>query len=75
VEKSKEKRNSNTNNGEFFNVVDHIIAGDTEGNLTKTSLRDNMLLFYFAGYETTSSALTSTLYFLAKYPDLQKKSL
>jgi len=73
VEKSKERRNSDTHSGEYFNVVDHIIADDVEGTLTKKSLRDNMLLFYFGGYETTSAALTSTLYFLAKYPDLQKK--
>jgi len=70
IEKAKEKKNIE---GEYYNVVDHIvaIAGDT---LSKKSIRDNMLLFYFAGYETTASVITSTLYFLAKYPDLQKKS-
>jgi len=33
----------------------------------------NLFLFFLAGHDTSSSALTAALYFLAKHPHMQKK--
>ena len=34
----------------------------------------NLFLFFFAGHDTSASALTAALYFLAKYPRMQAKA-
>ncbi|KXN66524.1 cytochrome P450, partial [Conidiobolus coronatus NRRL 28638] len=41
--------------------------------LTMEEIRDNLLVFIIAGHDTTSNALTSTLYYLARYPEIQDK--
>ncbi|ORZ31456.1 cytochrome P450, partial [Catenaria anguillulae PL171] len=43
----------------------------TDGKLTQDEIRDEALTFLVAGHETTSNALSMTLYFLAAYPDTQ----
>ncbi|KAG8188120.1 hypothetical protein JTE90_029048 [Oedothorax gibbosus] len=52
-------------------------AGSTTGKLlrkmTDADILDNSLLFFLAGYETTSTALAFTAHFLIKYPDIQEK--
>lgn len=39
-----------------------------DGIITNTELRSNLCLFFFAGPDTTSNALSFTLYHLAKHP-------
>ncbi|XP_055948321.1 cytochrome P450 3A6-like isoform X2 [Argiope bruennichi] len=41
--------------------------------LTDTEIKSNSLVVFLAGLETTSSSLAFAFYFLAKYPDFQKK--
>ncbi|CDS05604.1 hypothetical protein LRAMOSA08132 [Lichtheimia ramosa] len=45
-----------------------------EGSWTKRELRHNMAIFFVAGQDTTSHALTFCLYLLAKNQDIQKKA-
>ncbi|RUP44135.1 cytochrome P450, partial [Jimgerdemannia flammicorona] len=42
--------------------------------LTSKELRDSMALFFMAGHDTTSSSLTTTVYYLAKHKDIQIKA-
>lgn len=44
------------------------------GEITYTDLRDTIMNFIFAGFETTAAAITWTLYCLAKYPNEQEKA-
>lgn len=39
-----------------------------EGKLTDEELKANLCLFFFAGHDTTSSALSFAIYHLAKHP-------
>ncbi|KAI9304538.1 cytochrome P-450 cyp509A1 [Cunninghamella echinulata] len=45
-----------------------------EGILTKEELISDLTIFFAAGHDTTSFALTSAIYFLSKYPDIQEKA-
>lgn len=38
-----------------------------EGALMNEELQSNVMIFFLAGHDTTTSALTSALYYLAKY--------
>ncbi|KAI8057890.1 cytochrome P450 [Syncephalis plumigaleata] len=52
-----------------------ILASEKEENpLTDRELRDNTCSFFFAGHDTTSTAITAILYFLSKYPEIQNKA-
>ncbi|KAI9276464.1 cytochrome P450 [Umbelopsis sp. AD052] len=42
--------------------------------LTNQELRDELVLFFFAGHDTTSHALACALYYLAVNPDIQEKA-
>eukprot|EP00026_Physarum_polycephalum_P005903 Phypoly_transcript_05942.p1 GENE.Phypoly_transcript_05942~~Phypoly_transcript_05942.p1 ORF type:complete len:487 (-),score=65.26 Phypoly_transcript_05942:168-1628(-) len=53
-------------------ILDRLLAGSDK--LTKEQIRDNTFLMFLAGHETTSSALTWALYYLAKYPEIQKRA-
>ncbi|KAL1924051.1 uncharacterized protein VTP21DRAFT_7086 [Calcarisporiella thermophila] len=45
-----------------------------ETTLTDKELRDNLVLFFIAGHDTTASALISATYFMAKHPECQAKA-
>jgi len=47
---------------------------EENGKMTTQELRDNISIFFLAGHDTTSSAISFVLYFLAKYPEIQKKA-
>ncbi|CAO3671177.1 unnamed protein product [Umbelopsis ramanniana] len=42
--------------------------------LTSEELRNELVLFFLAGHDTTSNAMTAVLYFLAVNPDIQAKA-
>jgi cytochrome P450 len=46
--------------------------GDGAG-LTDTEVRDQLVTFYLAGHETTSQALTWTMYLLALHPEVEAR--
>ncbi|KAL9547449.1 hypothetical protein MBANPS3_006166 [Mucor bainieri] len=45
-----------------------------EGIMSNEELKSNILLFFFAGHETTSNALSFAIYYLAKHQDIQDKA-
>ncbi|KAH8552509.1 cytochrome P450 [Umbelopsis sp. PMI_123] len=47
---------------------------DTVEPLSAQELRDEVVLFFLAGHDTTSSAMTAVLYFLAANQDIQAKA-
>ncbi|HEY4119621.1 MAG TPA: cytochrome P450 [Byssovorax sp.] len=51
-----------------------VTAIDLEGDgagLSRKEVRDELVTMFLAGHETTANALTWTLYFLAKHPDVR----
>nr|BDB32844.1 cytochrome P450 monooxygenase [Thamnidium elegans] len=45
-----------------------------DGALTDLELKSNLCLFFFAGHDTTSSALSFAIYHLAKHPEIQERA-
>ncbi|KXN65537.1 cytochrome P450, partial [Conidiobolus coronatus NRRL 28638] len=56
-------------------ITAFIESNEKEGEfkLTNDEIRDNIAMFILAGHDTTSNTLTSTLYYLARYPEIQDK--
>ncbi|KAI9490119.1 cytochrome P450 [Zychaea mexicana] len=50
-------------------------SGEDDGNgLTDEELKSNLCVFFFAGHDTTASALSFAIYYLAKHPELQERA-
>ncbi|KAI8070940.1 cytochrome P450 [Gongronella butleri] len=45
-----------------------------EGELTKQELLNDLGIFFIAGHDTTAISLSSAIYWLARYPDVQQKA-
>jgi len=43
-------------------------------NIGTKDLRDNIINFFSAGNDTTSMSVSSSIYYLAKYPEMQKRA-
>ncbi|KAJ4827131.1 hypothetical protein Tsubulata_045688 [Turnera subulata] len=58
-------------------LISHLlVTADVEGRcLSEMEIVDNTLLFLFAGYDTTQSALTSLMKYLAQLPHVYAKVL
>jgi len=48
-------------------------AATGKQTLSAAELRNNLLVFFIAGHETTANALSSLFYYLAIYPEIQQK--
>jgi cytochrome P450 len=62
-------------------MLDFMVKSTTEKNedetgnfLTETELRDNVIVFFFAGHDTTSSALSFAINLLARNEEVQEKA-
>ena len=42
--------------------------------MTDTEYRDNMVVFFIGGHDTTAGGIASFCYYLAKYPEVQKRA-
>ncbi len=70
----EERRESGRDEGDVMSML--LAAQDAEGGtrpLDNAEVHDQVTTIFFAGHETTCSALTWTLYFLAKHPEIQEK--
>ncbi|KAF9464281.1 cytochrome P450 [Collybia nuda] len=45
-----------------------------EPGMTDEEYRDNMVVFFIAGHDTTAGAMSSLVYYLAKQPELQERA-
>lgn len=61
-------------NGDERNDVGHrLVTAYHQGRLTRQQLRDNVTIVFVAGQENPQLALLSTLYLLAKHPEIQDR--
>jgi len=67
------KRKISNEMEEYSDLLNMMIESMEEDILTKRELRDNVMIFFLAGHDTTSNSLSMTLYLLAKYPLIQQK--
>jgi len=51
-------------------LLDRLIEAHGEGRLSRQELRANVCSFFLAGSDTSSAALTYTLYLLGRHPDV-----
>ncbi|MEM8953363.1 MAG: cytochrome P450, partial [Verrucomicrobiota bacterium] len=66
-------RESGKYEGDVLSML--LAAQDTEGDtpsLNNAEVRDQVATLFFAGHETVCSALTWTLYLLARHPEIQQ---
>jgi len=54
-------------------LVEANLAEDSETRMSDLELRDNIMIFFIAGHETTSTALSFAITVLAKNPEIQEK--
>jgi len=60
-------------NNEKNSLLTMLVNANTDKKLSKNAIRDNILLFFIAGHETTSTALQYALYELSQNPECQEK--
>lgn len=58
----------------FDNLIENLNTEDPSQRLTKGNVAGNMLLMILAGFDTTATALTWALYFLATNPEIQQRA-
>jgi cytochrome P450 len=57
----------------LLDLMKDTVDEQTGAPMSEKRLRDNMVIMFIAGHDTTSSALSYALYTLAKYPEIQEK--
>ncbi|XP_063708851.1 LOW QUALITY PROTEIN: uncharacterized protein LOC134837406 [Culicoides brevitarsis] len=72
-EVTKERIKSGGVRNDLIDFLIHIKSADQEGIMTDDVLLAQAMVFFFAGFETSSSTMEFAFYFLAKYPEVQAK--
>ncbi|KXN66523.1 cytochrome P450 [Conidiobolus coronatus NRRL 28638] len=67
------KKGKLSKKGDLISAFIESNENSKDQKLTMEEIRDNLNIFIFAGHDTTSNTLTSTLYYLARYPEIQDK--
>jgi cytochrome P450 len=57
----------------LLDMMREHVDEETGRKMSEKQLRDNMVVMFIAGHDTTASALSYALYSLAKYPHIQDK--
>lgn len=55
------------------NILDYMMEQQEQGNLSQNELMGNSIILLLAGYETTATGLSFTLYLLAQHADIQEQ--
>jgi hypothetical protein len=58
---------------DILSILLHDMRSGTEETLSLDELKDQVLLQLFAGHDTTSAALTSLAFVIARYPDVRRR--
>ncbi|CAL1536872.1 unnamed protein product [Lymnaea stagnalis] len=81
LNRKRRDKESGREQGNAKDMLDHLVDVEVENDvvlkegdraMTRNEIIGNSTLLIFAAYETTSSCLMSTMYCLAKYPDVQE---
>jgi len=54
-------------------LLNMLIEANSDKKLSKTAIRDNILIFFIAGHETTATTLQFVVYHLATHPEIQER--
>jgi len=68
---AERKRKPTAERGE--DLLSLLVTAAETGEMSKETLRDNMITFLFAGHETTALALTYTWFLLGHHPEVQAR--
>jgi cytochrome P450 family 4 subfamily B polypeptide 1 len=74
--KKRQLRGETTTLERTETLLDMLVSSvddETKQGMDEKALRDNVIIFFIAGHDTTSTALCYALYSLGKFPDVQDK--
>ncbi|XP_052823831.1 cytochrome P450 4V2 isoform X2 [Octopus bimaculoides] len=71
--KKSDNEDGDTQRKKTMAFLDTLLDYFHKGEIDKKSLREEVDTFMFEGHDTTAAGITWTLYFIAAYPDVQKK--
>ncbi|KAI9298315.1 cytochrome P450 [Neoconidiobolus thromboides FSU 785] len=70
--RKKEIENGNSKD-DLISLLLKNMKESTKESLSNNEVINNLATFFLAGHDTTANTLTSTVYYLAKYPEMQQK--
>jgi cytochrome P450 len=68
-------QDSNVSQVRPSNAASRSTSTSTDGKMSDTQVRDEVMTIFIAGHETTANALTWTFYLLSQHLDVEKKLL
>ncbi len=71
MKKERVKRENITEPEDLLTAL--LLAAEKGESLTEEEVLDNIILFYFGSFETTSNTLAFTLDFIATNPEVQQR--
>eukprot|EP00106_Octopus_bimaculoides_P012607 XP_014780049.1 PREDICTED: cytochrome P450 4V2-like [Octopus bimaculoides] len=73
LQKNSDNKDEETLGKKKMAFLDTLLDKLHEGEIDKKDLREEVDTFMFEGHDTTAAGINWTLYFIAAYPDVQKK--
>ncbi|KAI9473441.1 MAG: cytochrome P450 [Benjaminiella poitrasii] len=80
IAKRKKLDNNKTHNSDIKDAEKDLLTlmledeASEHGSISNKELKNNLCLFFLAGHDTTSHALSFAVYYLAKHPENQQKA-
>ena len=66
---------ANSNTKLYINISDILLEVSETNNLSDEYLRAEVDTFMFEGHDTTANAMSFAIYLLARYPEVQAKTM